>query len=79
MLFVELMAAQRPTGMSFQNHIIRKQGDLLKTEKNEGNVEEMNYDSSGSDMDGEMNPSYWCPTFVENERQSFTGRYRFFR
>ena len=41
--------------MSFRNHIIRKHGDLLEAEKNGGNGEEMNYNSSGSDMDGEMN------------------------
>lgn len=40
--------------MSFRNHIIRKHGDLLQAEKNGGNVEEMNNNSSGSDTDGEM-------------------------
>lgn len=41
--------------MSFRNHIITKHGDLLKAEQNEGNVEEINNNSSGSDMDGEIN------------------------
>lgn len=34
---------------------ITKHGDLLKAEQNEGNVEEINNNSSGSDMDGEIN------------------------
>lgn len=38
-----------------RNHIITKHGDLLKAEQNEGNVEEINNNSSGSDMDGEIN------------------------
>ena len=58
--------------MSFRNHIITKHGDLLKVKQNEGKVEEINNNSSGSDMDGEINQDNdFAPlTTIDFQRES---------